>query len=197
MQKQRDEQIDSVMEFAESYNYEQSHAKQVTKLALIIFDDLKKLHKMSANEKFLLHCGSLLHDIGWINGQKAHHKTALNLIVNAANLPFDLQQRTMIGLIARYHRKALPETSHKYFCDLKESQRHVISSLASILRVADGLDRSHMNLINDLHCTFDDDKITIKLFTNGSAEPEISSASKKSDLMQQLFNKEVIFEIAD
>ena len=195
--KQRSEQIDSVMEFAESCDYEQSHTLQVTKLALKIFDDLKKLHKMSAKEKFLLHCGSLLHDIGWINGQKAHHKTALDLIVNAANLPFDLQQRTIIGLIARYHRKSLPKASHKYFCDLNESQQHVISNLASILRVADGLDRSHMNLINDLNCTFDNDKIMIKLFANGNAEPEISSAIKKSDLMQKLFSKEVVFEMAD
>ncbi len=195
--KQRSEQLESVIAFAESCKFDQAHTMQVTTLALKIFDELKKLHKMSAKDKFLLHCGSLLHDIGWVKGQKAHHKTALNLIVNAANLPFDLQQRTMIGLIARYHRKAVPKTSHKYFCDLKESQQRVICSLASILRVADGLDRSHMNLINDLHCTFDDDKIIIKLFANGIAESEISSANKKSDLMRQLFNREVIFEIAD
>lgn len=197
MQKQRNEQMDSVIEFAESCDYEESHSMQVTKLALKIFDDLKKLHEMSVKERFLLNCGSILHDIGWIKGQKAHHKTALDLIINAASLPFDIHQKTIIGLIARYHRKALPKSSHKYFCDLNESQQHVVSVLASILRVGDGLDRSHMNIINDLNCTFDNDKITIKVYANRKNSPEIDSARKKSDLMQKLFDKEVTFEIAD
>lgn len=196
-QKQRSEQIDSVTGFAECCDYEEAHTTQVTKLALKIFDDLKELHKLSGQEKFLLHCGSLLHDIGWIEGQKAHHKTALKIIIKSTNLPFDLHQRTIIGLIARYHRKSLPKSTHKYYCDLKESEQNIISMLASILRIADGLDRNHMNFINDLNCTFDNDKVIIKVYTNKKNISEISYARKKSDLMQQVFDRDVIFEIAD
>ena len=196
-QKQRNEQMDSVKEFAESLDYEESHSMQVTKLALKIFDDLKKLHKLSIKERFLLQCGSILHDIGWIMGQKSHHKSSLNRIVNATNLPFDLHQKTIIGLIARYHRKAIPNSSHKYFRDLNENDKHLVSVLASFLRVADGLDRSHMNEINDLQCKIDSDKITIILDANRKNLSENDYALKKSDLMQKLFNKDVTFEIAD
>lgn len=196
-QKQRNEQLDSVIEFAESCNYEEQHSQQVMKIALKIFDDLKKFHKLSNRERFFLNCGAILHDIGWIKGQKEHHKTALNMIIKTSSLPFDLHQRIIIGLIARYHRKALPKSSHKYFCDLRSSEQHIISVLASILRVADGLDISRMNRITNLKCESDNNEITIKLYTNRKVTSEISAASKKSDLMQQLFRKEVMFELTD
>ena len=80
---------------------------------------------------------------------------------------------------------------------MKASEQHIVAVLASILRIADGLDRNHMNLIKDLYCTFDDDKIMIKLYTNGIIKPVICFAQKKSDLLQKLFNKEVMFKIAD
>ena len=80
---------------------------------------------------------------------------------------------------------------------MKENEQYLVSVLASILRVADGLDRSHMNVINDLKCKFDSDKITFMLYANRKNLPEIDYALKKSDLMQKLFNKDVTLEIAE
>ena len=196
-QKQQNEQLDSVIEFAESCNYEEKHTKQVTKLALRLFDELKELHKMSEQEKFYLHCGGLLHDIGWIKGQKAHHKTALNMIIQATDLPFDLRQRAIIGLIARYHRKALPKPSHKHFCNLTPQDQHMVSVLAGILRVADGFDISHRNLVKDVKCKVTADKIFIRLDTSGPVISEIYSAEKKADLMRRVFDKEIIIEVSE
>ena len=195
--KQQNEQLDSVIEFAESCNYEEKHTKQVTKLALRLFDELKELHKMSEQERFYLHCGGLLHDIGWIKGQKAHHKTALNMIIQATNLPFDLRQRAIIGLIARYHRKALPKRSHKHFCNLTPQDQHMVSVLAGILRVADGLDVSHRNLVKDVKCKVTADKIFIRLDTSGPVISEIYSAEKKADLMRRVFDKGIIIEASE
>ena len=188
-QKQRDEQLDSVMEFAQ-------HTHQVTKLALKLFDELKELHKMSVKERFILHCASLLHDIGWKYGQKSHHKRALNMIIQATDLPFDLHQRTIIGLIARYHRKAMPKSSHRHFRNLSLRDKHVVQVLAGILRAADGLDRSHLSIINDLNCTVSAEKILIKLDAKGTIISEIDTAFEKSDLLKAVFDKEVIFETA-
>lgn len=194
--KQRDEQVDSVIEFAESCGYEEGHTQQVTKLALKLFDELKELHKMSVKERFILHCAALLHDIGWKYGQKAHHKKALNMIIQATNLPFDLHQRVIMGLIARYHRRVLPKASHKYFSDLKDSDKRIVSVLAGILRIADGLDRNHMNFVTNLNCTVLTDMILIKLDAKGSIVSEIDAAGEKSDLLQTVVGKEVIFEIS-
>ncbi len=192
-QKQHAEQIDSVTAFAESVDYEEEHTQHVTKLALRLFDELRAIHKFSEQERFYLHCSAILHDIGWLKGPKGHHKASCNMIIQSVNLPFDLHQRTIIGLIARYHRKALPKSTHKYFCNLSSDDQSMVSALAGILRIADGLDRSHMSYIKDIKCKVTDREIWIMLDADTSVVSEIQAADQKSDLMQHLIGKEVVF----
>jgi putative phosphoesterase len=196
-QKQHAEQIDCVTAFAESFDYEQEHSQQVKKNALLLFDELQAIHGFSEQERFYLHCGAILHDIGWIKGQKGHHKAACDMIIKSINLPFDLHQRTIIGLIARYHRKALPKLTHKYFRKLSPDDQHTVSMLAGILRIADGLDRSHMSYIIDIKCKMTDREICIILYAKTPVLSEMQAATKKSDLIQHLAGKEVVFKIPE
>ncbi len=103
-----DEYLQPAIHLAEYCKYDANHAWQVTKLALQLFDDLFTLHHLSTEKRYLLACAGILHDIGWINGWKNHHKSTLEIILNTKLLPFDSKMRLLIGSIARYHRGALP-----------------------------------------------------------------------------------------
>jgi len=188
--------LGQVLAFAEKCDYERGHTEQVTKLALSIFDGLERLHGMDRRRHFQLHCGALLHDIGWIEGQKGHHKTSLRLTVEESNLDFDRVERLIVGLIARYHRKALPKPKHRYMRDLAPQDRDAVEKLASILRVADGLDRTHTNAVSEINCRFDDKLIRIQGRSEGPAEAEIEAATRKADLMRRAFGREVVIEIS-
>ena len=133
--------MESALALAKECKYEREHTHQVERLALEIFDQLGRLHKLGRAERFLLRCAAILHDIGWLEGQKGHHKTALRIIMDSPILRFDFPRRRIIGLIARYHRKSLPKEQHTYFRDLDAKDRNIVRKLSGILRVADGLDR--------------------------------------------------------
>ncbi|MGD9790962.1 MAG: Ppx/GppA phosphatase family protein [Phycisphaerales bacterium] len=53
----------------------------------------------------------------------------------------------IIALLARYHRKSGPSPSHPEFASLTKARRHLVERLVGILRVADGLDRTHRQLV--------------------------------------------------
>jgi len=76
----------AVMALAERYHYEREHTHQVTRLALAIFDELGPVYGYGEDERFWLQCAAMLHDIGWTEGRKGHHKTAQRLILAAADL---------------------------------------------------------------------------------------------------------------
>jgi putative phosphoesterase len=183
--------LDQVLALAARCHYEREHTEQVTRLALGIFDGLAELHGMGQRRRFQLHCGALLHDIGWLEGQKGHHKTALRLIVQEPGLHFDQTERFIIGLIARYHRKALPKPTHRYMGDLAGEDRDAVEKLAAILRIADGLDRTHTNAISETDCRFDQKTITIQGRAQGPATAEIEAAADKAELMRRAFGREV------
>ncbi len=188
--------VKSALKVAKECNFESKHTIHVTRLALEIFDDLKDLHSLSARERYYLLCASLLHDIGvHTEGPFAHHKTALNIILSTPLLQFNQKERLIIGSIARYHRRALPSLKHDHFKALNPPDRKMVTALAGILRVADGLDYSHRNRILETHTTFDDQKIKILCMVKKyPVKQEINSALKKSNLMCQTFKHKLVLK---
>ena len=177
-----------VLALAESCNYEKDHARQVTRLALELFDGLAPLHGLGARERFLLECAGLLHDVGWIYGQKRHHKAAMTRIMSA-DLPFDDRERRLVALVARYHRKALPRNDHPHFGDLDESDQARVRVLAGCLRVADGLDRTHLARVEHVTCRWDAAEVVLRCESQDSAEPEQWAAQNKADLLAQALDR--------
>jgi putative phosphoesterase len=187
--------LKAVRRLAGKCDYEKQHSEHVALLALNLFDELKPLHKLTNKDRFLLNCAGILHDIGWIEGQKSHHKTAMKLILDSKQLPFPDNQRRMIALIARYHRKALPKASHPLFSQLTDKEKQKIRILAGILRIADGLDRTHTCAIQSVDCELSDDNILVRNKTSRPSDLEMDAASDKSDLLKQALGKDIQFAI--
>lgn len=186
---------EAVLALARRCRYEREHTHQVTRLSLELFDALKALHKLGARERFWLHCGSLLHDIGWIEGQQGHHKTALRLIMGAADLPFERREREIVGLIARYHRKALPSDRHKYYGSLSTADQHRVAVLGGLLRVADGLDRSHYRVVRGIRCEVTAGEIAVVCTVADAAGAEVAAATKKADLLERALGRSVTIRV--
>ncbi len=184
--------LEAVLNLARRCRYEREHTHQVTRLALELFDALTHLHEMGARERFWLECGALLHDIGWLDGQQGHHKAALRLIMGDAALPLERRPREIIGLIARYHRKALPSEKHKVYRNLSQADRHRVAVLGGLLRVADGLDRTHRSVVRSLQCRVSAGAITITCRVAESADIEFMAAKKKADLLEGVFGRPVV-----
>jgi len=181
--------MDAVLSLARRCRYEAEHTHQVTRLAIALFDQLKDLHGMGTRERLWLQYGAILHDIGWIDGRQSHHKRSLSLIIADPRLPFERRERTIIGLIARYHRGALPDSGHKYFSNLDSEDRRLVRVLAGILRVADGLDRSHRSRIQTARCEPSKRSIAILCEANEPADEEEEAAKKKADLLESIWGR--------
>jgi len=184
--------LEAVLALAEKCNYEKQHTHQVEKLALQLFDGLTTLHRLGDKERFLLQCGALLHDIGWLEGQKGHHKVALRIIMEDNTLPFDFRDKSIIALLARYHRKRLPKTKDAYYCQLNPKDQKIVRKLAGILRIADGLDRSHRNLVEKTICSLSKNRILLICQSKEPLEEEFKAADEKSDLFKQIFGKKPV-----
>jgi putative phosphoesterase len=189
-----EERLEAVLQLAESCDYEEEHTHRVTELSLRLFDELQPLHQLGGEERFLLRCGALLHDIGWIEGQKGHHKTSRDLILNASDFPFSERERTIIASVTRYHRGALPKDKHDHFAALSPVDQYHVTILAALLRVGDGLDRTHRNVVQDLSCEVSPEQIAVDCAVRMYAVPERDAALEKGDLLKRTFDRELLIE---
>jgi exopolyphosphatase/guanosine-5'-triphosphate,3'-diphosphate pyrophosphatase len=186
--------MEAVLVLAKECKYEREHTHQVERLALKIFDRLVRLHNLGRTERFLLRCAAILHDVGWLEGQKGHHKTALRIIMDSPVLRFAFPRKRIIGLIARYHRKALPKEQHTYFQDLDAKDRDIVRKLAGILRVADGLDRTHQSKVKDINCMENGKQVEMVCSSKEPLDAEFDAARDKGVLFEDVFDRKLVFK---
>jgi exopolyphosphatase/guanosine-5'-triphosphate,3'-diphosphate pyrophosphatase len=134
---------DEILAYCRRFDPDPAHALHVAHAAVKLFDELKNagLHTMAQQYRVLLEYGCILHDIGWSEGQTKHHKRAFSMI-EKAQLPLSKEDQRIVALVARFHRKAEPDHQPE-FQVLSAQTRDVVSKLAAIIRIVDGLDRLH------------------------------------------------------
>lgn len=183
--------LDNVLALARRCRYEIRHAHQVTRLALDLFDQLLPLHGLHERARQQLLYAGVLHDIGWLEGAKRHHKTSQRLIEESRILSFGAKERRIVASVARYHRGALPKMRHRPYGSLSPRDRGTVERLSAILRVADGLDRSHQNAVAALAAHIQPDLVRIHCDTRGLATREREFALRKADLFRKVFEREL------
>jgi exopolyphosphatase/pppGpp-phosphohydrolase len=189
--QKREAILEGVRTLAAKHGAEEAHAKQVTRLALRLFDELQAQHGLGERERFWLQCAGVLHDIGLSAGAGGHHKESLRLIMRDQTLAFVGTERRIVASVARYHRKALPGDQHEHFRELDSPDQRIVRVLAGILRIADGLDRTHGDVVSDVHCQVSPEELLVRCAARGAAEAELAAATEKADLMEEVMGRKV------
>jgi exopolyphosphatase/guanosine-5'-triphosphate,3'-diphosphate pyrophosphatase len=181
----------SVLDLARRCAWHQSHSEHVARLCVELFDQLHPLHKLGTEDRELIEYGALLHDIGWHISRESHHKHSMYLIRHGGLKNFTKEEIGIIANVARYHRKASPKPSHRQFAKLSTRARRVVRIGAALLRLADGLDRSHGSVVSAVTCEIGLKKVDLIVKARGDAELELWGARSKSDMFRDVFKRKL------
>jgi exopolyphosphatase/guanosine-5'-triphosphate,3'-diphosphate pyrophosphatase len=186
----------SVVRLARHLGETGRHGSQVAHLALRLFDQLDAdLHLEQAAREWL-EFAALLHDVGHHIDHKNHHKHSHYLITNGELLGFRPGELEIIGLTARYHRKAAPKESDPEMKALPRAARQTVRALSAILRVADALDRSHYSVVGDVALLRRAGRLTLQLDAGGQdAALELWEARQRVGLLEEMLGLDVEFRV--
>jgi exopolyphosphatase/guanosine-5'-triphosphate,3'-diphosphate pyrophosphatase len=191
-----DQKLRGVHAVGRRFGYEETHARQVAKLAESIFDSLAPAENLSRHHRTLMLAGALLHDIGYHIAHESHQKHALYLITNSELTGFSEAERAVIANVARYHRGSLPKKRHIEYQALNVADRQIVCKLGAIVRLADALDRSHDSRVYDLEC-YDNKSgnFHVELFSVANCDNELLEVERKRQLFEQSFNRTLSFSV--
>lgn len=191
-----DDFVEQVLHSAEEtgfrYGFDAEHARCVTENALSLFNALQEEHKLQRRERILLKVAAMLHDTGTFISSQKHHKHSAYLIRNSEIFGLGERDLLLISLIARYHRKAMPMDAHEDYCTLSREEKLTVSRLAGILRVADALDRSHMQFIRNPVVRPEKEAVLIFSGKCGLNTGESTAVEKKGDLFRKVFGRPAV-----
>ncbi len=183
----------SVHRLARACAYEEAHSLHVARLALSIFDQLQP-QVLSAVEdanfeparlRQMLEAAAVLHDIGYLINYASHHKHSYHLIVHADLPGWTSREVQIIACVARYHRCAAPKKRHRDYGVLSRPDRAVVRTLAGILRIADGLDRTHIQRVAAVATRIVQGAVQFEVTSLDEPGVDLWGAARKSRLFQR------------
>jgi len=192
----RDPRRRSVHEMAYRFQWEERHAQHVAATATFLFDVCRSLYAGPSSDAELLEYAALLHDVGYLLSHDTHEKHSRYLIRNADLQGFRREEVVLMSLIARYHRGAVPESSHEHYRTLSPEEQARVRQLASLVRIAEGLDRSHFQNVIALRAHLSEEALTLSVATKGDPQLEVWSGKDQGKMFEEEFDRTLDVEPA-
>jgi exopolyphosphatase/guanosine-5'-triphosphate,3'-diphosphate pyrophosphatase len=183
--------ISACINLGRQCGFEEQHSRQDARLALLLFDQTSGLHDLDESHRDLLHYAALLHDIGYVEGYWGHHKTAYRLILSSDIPGLTDRERLVVANVARYHRGARPKEKHQGFAALNPEDQEAVALLGAMLRLADGLDRGHVDAVVDLEVYLRGDELTVLVDCPLGCGAEVWAGEKKGRFLGEVLGLEV------
>jgi exopolyphosphatase/guanosine-5'-triphosphate,3'-diphosphate pyrophosphatase len=181
------DRLESVRVFARKCQSGMRHCEHVARLAGQVFDGMRGPFALPPEGREILMAAALLHDVGYLINHAKHHKHAYHLIQHAELQGWTAREVELIANVARYHRKAAPKKRHPNFARLDRPDRRLVRHLAAILRVADGLDRTHTQRINAVGVEVGRGRARLVLAADADPQVERWDADRKAGLFARVF----------
>jgi exopolyphosphatase/guanosine-5'-triphosphate,3'-diphosphate pyrophosphatase len=189
----------SVRHLAEQCDDDVAHSERVARFAVELFDATAALHGLDEANREYLEAGALLANVGLVVAHSQHHLHSYYVIRNSERLTgFTDREIEIIAQVARYHRKSGPKASHREFARLGPDEQRVVRTLAALLRVAIGLDRSHEGRVASITVERDKSLLRIGLVAadHVHVDLELYAARERRALLQDVLGLDVVIERA-
>lgn len=183
-----------VREFADRCRTDRPHVEQVRLLALSLFDQIGEAVGCTAEDRHILEAASILHDVGQLVSYKSHHRHSYQLIMHADRIGLGARERALVALVSRYHRRRGPKKSDPPFAALPPDDQALVRRVAGLLRIADGLDRGHTAVVDQVVAELTRKKLVLRIAprrAGANMALEGWAARRKADVLQSVLGRKI------
>lgn len=178
------------------YGVERSHADNVARNALELFDLLAPIHGLDRKHRRLMEIAALVHDTGISIDLEKHHKAGRDILFQHPPTELPESLRPVVAWTAFLHRKKagekkLEKLRKTSFAEMPEEIQDITLKVAALLRLADALDYSRME--SRLGSSKFGKKLVVVEIKGPGAAIDAERMAKKGDLWHLLFDTKLEF----
>lgn len=188
-----DPALTSVRQLADRCDDQSDHSRNVAKIALSLFENLQKKLDLDESCRRYLEAAALLTNVGVVVSHSKHHLHSYYVIRNSELVGLTDREIELIAQIARYHRKSAPKESHPEFAALSETDKRIVRSLAGLLRIAIGLDRTQDGRVKKVSTRSEDEQLMIFVKSSPKFDLDLNlyAANERRGLLSEVLGTKV------
>lgn len=171
------------------YKGSQSHGAFVERICLEIFDRTRKVHGMKSRERLLLQIAAILHNCGKYISLANVSDCAYNIIMSTEIIGLTHDERKIVANVVKYNTARFDyynETAQNY--ELSREEYLLVTKLTAILRLANALDRSHMQKFEHAVLSLKDDTLLIRVETQADLSLEEITLRERAAFFEEVYN---------
>lgn len=136
--------------------------QQIEDICVKIFDAMKKYHGLGARERLLLRIASILYDCGKYISMTDVGKCSFDIIMATEIIGISHIEREIVASVVRFNHDEFQYYGQlKEKTDLDPKSYLTVAKLTAILRLANGLERSHQMKFRDVKVRVSEGKLVI------------------------------------
>jgi exopolyphosphatase/guanosine-5'-triphosphate,3'-diphosphate pyrophosphatase len=184
--------IASAVNLGRKFHFDEAHSLNVAHHSMTIFDALFKEHGMNRRHRIMLETAAILHDVGTYIKASGHQKHGQYIIANSEIFGLHNDELLIIANVINYHRGEPPSNSDIEYIKLQSEERILVLKMASILRIADALDRGHSQHIKKINVERRHETIVLHVDGTHDLSLELIGIEEKGGMFQDVFGYKVI-----
>ncbi|MCL2176570.1 MAG: Ppx/GppA family phosphatase [Firmicutes bacterium] len=167
------------------------HAEHTAALCMMLFKQLRVLHKLPRTYTKVLRVAGYLHDIGLNVKYYDHHRHSTYSILASQLYGLSHREIVLAAFIAGAHRKGEVDVAGltKFKDLLLPEDFEAVKRLGILIRIAEGLDRGMQGVITGLVCDVLGDSVILKTEVKADASLEIREATRANPEFRKVYRK--------
>ncbi|MEG1847804.1 MAG: HD domain-containing protein [Lachnospiraceae bacterium] len=177
------------------YMGSKKRGETLEKITLTLFDSMKKIHGLGKRERLLLQIAALLHDCGKYISLSLVGTSSYSIIMATEIIGLSHTEREIVANIVKYNHLDFDyyEELSKY-STLDRNAYLSIAKLTAILRLANGLDKSHKQKFKDIRITVKEDDLIIMVDTQEDISLEKGLFGDSADFFEEVYSMRPIIK---
>jgi exopolyphosphatase/guanosine-5'-triphosphate,3'-diphosphate pyrophosphatase len=154
--------VEAAKNISKRYQSSQSHIEGTEHLALTIFDKMKNIHGMGKRERLMLQIAVILHDCGKYISLIELADCSYHIIKSTEMIGLSELEREIVANVVKYNHSDFPYyEGMRDNLEISEEAYLTIAKLTAILRIANGLDRSHRQKFKNIKAVVKENDLII------------------------------------
>jgi exopolyphosphatase / guanosine-5'-triphosphate,3'-diphosphate pyrophosphatase len=192
------ERMESINRAVKHYHVDRKHAFDVRDSAMFLFSALRSVHGLPPEYREWLSAAAMLYEVGDYVSRTGRHRHAHYIISNSEILGYTPQQRRIIGAIARYLGKSLPNAADGPMKLLDPAERTNVQKAVLLLRLARSLNLGRSHAVENVRVRPQAAEVRFTLVPRRrmGVDLELWAIEKDRDYFREVFGRELSTAVA-
>ena len=176
------------LNISKRYLGSRKRAETLEKITMTIFDSMKKVHGLGNRERLYLRLAAMLHDCGKYISMMDIGETSYHIIMATEMIGLSHMEREIVANVVRFNHSPFIYYDDMKKNDLTSEAYLIIAKLSAILKIANGLDRSHKQKLKGVKATLKDNELILTIDTQEDIVLEKGLFTKRARFFEEVFN---------